>query len=166
MRTFDTNAALEAALALEQSAPGAFRFLPAFMPAGFRCHDCKRAVPFKLEGGTGYARVDAPGGEVLICYPCSSKRERADLIERGKGALYLCGTPSFGMAADGKGLRLTDWPGCLCFPVQAHSKGRHNLAGTRIDVWFTGPDGKPWHGVSYGEMTQLCHVRRLKGGAK
>lgn len=58
---------------------------------------------------------------------------------------------------------LTDWAGRLSFPVTSISKGRHNMAGTRYDVTFTGPDGKPWRGTQYGENTQICHCRRLGG---
>ena len=32
---------------------------------------------------------------------------------------------------------------------------------TTYDVWFIGPDGKEWHGVQYGDLTQVCHCRRV-----
>lgn len=35
--------------------------------------------------------------------------------------------------------------------------------GVRYDTWFTGPDGKQWHAVQYGDNTQIAHCRRTKG---
>lgn len=39
----------------------------------------------------------------------------------------------------------------------------HNMAGRdgRTDYWFTGPDGKNWHGVNIGDM-DLVRCHRLK----
>lgn len=163
---FETYADLQAALDRNPcESAHAFRFLPEYMPAGFRCSDCGKVKPFKLGGGTGYGiRRDADGRESMSCYACCSKRERADLITKGEGFLYLSGLPCFGMKADGKGLRLTDWPGGLSFPVSSHWTGRHNIARVVHFVRFTGPDGKQWAGRMVGENTQVCRVRRLKGG--
>jgi hypothetical protein len=74
------------------------------------------------------------------------------MIDTGRAVLYLCESG-----------RLTNWPGSLQFRAHAMKEGRHNIAGTRIDVWFIGPDGARWHGTQYGEWTQLCHCRRVKG---
>jgi hypothetical protein len=57
--------------------------------------------------------------------------------------------------------RVTNWPNSLSFKGHV-SKGRHNIAGTRYDVWFTGPDGHRWHGTQYGDNTQICHCKRTK----
>lgn len=55
----------------------------------------------------------------------------------------------------------SNWPHTLVF--RAHGQvGRHNIAGKRYDVWFNGPDGYEWHGVTYGDWTQLCHCKRTK----
>jgi len=57
---------------------------------------------------------------------------------------------------------LTNWPGTLRFDPHYIKKGRHNIAGTRYDVWFPGPDGHIWHGINYGENTQITHCKRTK----
>jgi len=47
-------------------------------------------------------------------------------------------------------------------PILRSRSGRHNIAGIRVDVWFRGPDGMPWHGVNYGHHSQLTHCKRVK----
>jgi hypothetical protein len=75
------------------------------------------------------------------------------MIADGKGILYLT-------EKDGRYI-LTDWPGKLAFPCRV-TKGRHNMARVRYDARFTGPDGKQWHSVTYGDNTQIAHCKRLK----
>jgi hypothetical protein len=94
------------------------------------------------------------------------------MIESGKGMLYLTleyedGTERTAYGRTMKrikssGGKLTNWPGTLELKVRYATRGAHNIAGTRYDVWFTGPDGKEWHGVQLGENSQICRVHRLK----
>ena len=56
---------------------------------------------------------------------------------------------------------MSNWPGTLKFRVRYKRVGSHNLAGRRVDVWFTDSDGREWHGINYGHNSQLCHCRRL-----
>lgn len=70
--------------------------------------------------------------------------------KHGKTTLYL---------SNGE---VTNWPGTLRFPLWSSKRGRHNIAGTRKDVWFKDGSGNMWHGVQYGEFTQICHCKRLK----
>lgn len=165
MRIFKTHAALEAALALDPcKTHRAFRFLPEYMPAGFICGDCGETHPFKLGGGTGYG-TDSAGA--MFCYGCGAERCAAELERDGKGCLYL--SPRTKAERDARNAsatyKLTDWTGEMSIPVYGVRKGSHNLAGTRYDVWFKFR-GREWHGVQYGENTQLCHVRRLKESSK
>lgn len=131
----------------------------------FVCAYCSAEKPIKSEGGTGYATL-SDGSR--ICYTCSAKREREDLVKSGRGVLYF--TPSRATIT-GRPIRrdggwgeceLTNWTGVLRFSG-GYRVGRHNMAGRRYDAWFNGPDGFEWHGVTYGDNTQICHVRRLKG---
>ena len=55
---------------------------------------------------------------------------------------------------------ITNWPGTLRIKSRYVKSGRHNLAGTRTDVWFAFR-GKEFHGTQYGEMNQVCHVRAV-----
>lgn len=99
---------------------------------------------------TGYGQNQ--GGQ-KFCFDCCAKQETAAMIATGRACLYL---------VNDKGRDLvTDWPGKLRFPVEHMKTGRHNIAGKRFDVWFTGPQGQHWHGTAYGEQTQLCHCRRI-----
>lgn len=167
MRTFETPRDLDAACALDpcQSAH-AFRFLPEYMPAGFRCADCGQVKPFKLGGGTGYARTRDGEGEAFACYDCASLRERESLLIHGEGVLYLTGIPCLGLKPRaGEPMRVGDWPGGLSFPVSAHWTGRHNWGGKVHFVRFTGPDGAEWSGRNLGD-SQICRVRRLKPQGK
>ena len=58
----------------------------------------------------------------------------------------------------------TDWAGELRFRVHTLSKGRHNIARTRFDAWFLGPEGQPWHGVNIGD-NDILRCRRVQKGA-
>jgi len=102
--------------------------------------------------GTGYGTL--PDG-TRHCYECCALFESGRMIAEGKTTLYLCGNRTTGFT-------LTDWAGYLKFPVRSMRKGRHNWGIPRYDVWFTGPDKRTWHGVQYGDNTQLCHCKRNK----
>lgn len=123
-----------------------------------KCARCGKA--FVAEGiGAGYGIT---GDGERLCYECCGIEERRLMAEHGRTALYLVG--------EAGSREVVDWPGTLRFKVNGISKGRHNIAGTRYDVWFTGPatDGSNtarWYGVQYGEMTQIVHCRRLKAVA-
>ena len=86
------------------------------------------------------------------CYDCCAEREKQYMWETGEAVLYL--------VQRGGEYYVIDWPGRLSIPVGQISKGKHNWAGTRYDVWFNF-EGTEWHGVQYGESTQLCHCRRV-----
>lgn len=123
----------------------------------FRCDDCGQDKTHP-EGSctTGYA-TDREGKK--ICFDCCAIRDKASMIENGTSdqlPLYL--------SKDDKGTwYLGNWPSTLRFRCGNPRKGRHNMARTRYDVWFNGPDGKDWHGVQYGENTQIVHCKRIGG---
>lgn len=111
------------------------------------------ALPAGHVGGTGYGR-DAEGR--TFCYQCCAAQDRRQMAETGRAVLYL--------TTEGHSSGpyvLTNWPGTLRIPVRAASTGRHNIAGSRTDVWFSF-GGRRWHGVQYGDFSQLTHCRRLK----
>ena len=128
----------------------------------FVCADCgeeKVHVNPNGFGGTGYAIVCDGGVEKKVCYDCCAKRDCADMIESGKGVLYL--TVAGPGAAAPNWPVVTNWPGTLKFAVKARRIGSHNFTGRREDVWFNGPDGKLWWGWNCGDA-QIIRVRRLK----
>jgi hypothetical protein len=105
---------------------------------------------------TGYG-TDSHGK--TACHACCAENDKRSMIETGKATLYLTIEAEYVGHAKAK---VTNWPGSLVFPIGYVRRGRHNIAGTRYDVWFTGPDSKQWHGVQYGDNTQICHCRRVK----
>jgi hypothetical protein len=126
----------------------------------FHCADCDQDKPIQTDGGTGYATL--PNGDKL-CYACIAIRDRATMIEHGRSnnlPLYLS-RKSIHNANDGT-WKVGNWPDTLSFPVQRITTGGHNIVRTRTDVWFYGPDGFIWHGVQFGEMTQIVHCKRTR----
>jgi hypothetical protein len=113
----------------------------------FTCHTCGEEKPIQKEGGTGYART-AEGH--LVCYACCGKQDAEEMKRESRITLYLTGDT------------ITNWPGTLKMKAHYVKKGRHNMAGTRHDAWFTDPHGNAWRGTQYGENTQLIHCRKLK----
>lgn len=139
----------------------------------FCCSQCGEVKPVQSTGGTGYARNRA---DELVCYACCAVNDRADMIATGKATLYLtCEprskerlhwrpfTPSTLSQGTGRSTRgkVSNWPGTLSFDCFTRT-GNHNIAGTRYDCWFIGPDGFEWHGVTFGDNTQICHCKRTK----
>lgn len=120
------------------------------MQETFSCADCGETKDVLKDGGTGYATVEGGG---KVCYNCCANRDKAQMEATGRATLYLdmTGHP-----------QVTNWPGTLRFKCCDARQGKHNMAGTRYDVWFLDENGLTWHGVQYGENSQLCHCKRLK----
>lgn len=125
----------------------------------FHCARCGQDKPILPIGGTGYGERDG----AKVCYACCGELDRAEMIETGRATLYLAKVDfsPLSMGCDRSGHRVSNWPGTLAFFCHVR-KSRHNMAGNRYDVWFRGPDGKQWHGVQYGDNTQICRCRRTK----
>jgi hypothetical protein len=128
----------------------------------FACFRCREVKPLQESGGTGFA-TDAAGN--LICYACCADVDREDMTRTGKATLYLTEKRREGCRTEAPYTvwEVTNWPGSLRFACGTPRKGSHNMARTRRDIWFRGPDGKEWHGVQYGENTQIVHCKRVKG---
>jgi len=110
--------------------------------------ECGHILPPTNGGvGTGYG-VDPVTGE-RRCYDCCAERGIEIMRRTGRAVLYLDGDC------------LTDWPGRLRFPLLRRTKGAHNMAGTREDVWFT-LDGHEWHGTQYGRWSTVAHCKRTR----
>lgn len=138
----------------------------------FICHDCRQERPVTFDGGTGYG-LDESGNQV--CYECCGVRDRQYMETHDRILLYLVKRPDAPLRTERMGSKVweylhpadwevTNWPGTLRFPVVDITKGRHNLAGVRYNVYFNDHLGRPWYGVQYGDMTQVVHCRRVKVG--
>lgn len=117
--------------------------------------------PFKERNDCGHPGHYCTFGDSdkTVCDVCSMRVELGRMLKEGKTCLYLSRVHN---DLNQERYKLTNWPGTLEFPVMGWSKGKHNIAGSRIDVWFRGPDYKVWWGVQYGDNTQLAHCRRTK----
>lgn len=128
----------------------------------FECSMCHEVKTHPTDScTTGYGEIDGK----KVCFACCGKLDEETMKAEGKIVLYLSEdrTNELGgighiVATRGK---VTNWPNTLSFPCRIR-KGNHNIAGSRYDIWFTGPDGKQWHGVQFGDNTQICRCRRLK----
>lgn len=102
------------------------------------------------DGASGYA-IDKLGRR--HCFECCADHDRAFMRATGRNTLYLT-TSKTGP------WRVSNWPGMLEFT--AHGRvGRHNIAGRRYDFRFVF-DGYWWHGVTYGDNTQIAHCRKTR----
>ena len=84
----------------------------------------------------------------MYCYSCCAEQDKESL-RQGENTLYLS-----------KG-KLTNWPASLVIEPTKIKEGKHNIARIRRDVWFTF-EGKNFHGVQYGDSSELCRVKALK----
>ena len=128
-------------------------------PDKFMCSKCKKEESVIPEPyfTTGYGS-DSDGN--LLCYSCCAEGDKEYMRKEGKISLYLTGPhEKSGLSSS---TLLSNWPGSLKIRVYSSvRKGDHNIAGCRYDVWFKF-EGDDWHGVQYGDNTQLCHCHRLK----
>lgn len=103
------------------------------------CDMCHKEI---VSQGLGTGVAHCPDGR-KICYECAAIDAIADMIEHGDTVLYLTGGES--------SWKITNWPGTLVFKPSYVTKGCHNIAQSRYDAWFIGPDGFEWHGVNLGD---------------
>lgn len=117
----------------------------------FHCDICNEDKTYESDITTGYG-TQTDGR--IACYECCARIDMDNMLKTGKTVLYL----SYN---DKKQYTVSNWPGSLKFPIRRISKGKHNIAHTRYDVWFS-VYNQEWHGVQYGENTQLCHCKSIK----
>ena len=103
--------------------------------------------------GTGYGELNGK----KYCYACCGELDSDTLAKLKPGEkvyLYL---------AEGKEYlpEVINWPGTLRIKCCARKNGNHNIAGIRRDVWFK-HRGKNFHGVQYGNSSEICHVQVVK----
>lgn len=111
--------------------------------------DCGHLESEHSEVTRGYG-TDRTTGKTY-CYACCADKDRQIMHDTGRITLYLCGHPGE--------YRVKNWPGSLVLLPYRVRIGRHNMTGKRYDVWFAF-ENRQWHGVQYGDNTQICHCRR------
>jgi hypothetical protein len=87
------------------------------------------------------------------CYDCCNQKEIDTMLETKRATMYL--------VKEGDNWYVTNWIGNIRY-LASVKKGRHNIARTRYDAWFHGPMNTIWHGVQYGENTQIIRCKEIK----
>lgn len=126
------------------------------------CSVCGKQIEKPKDGecGTGYGVDDK---DQPVCYECCGTADLQRMIDTGRNTMYLTlGYLGGSKIIDRTACKITNWPGTLSYTPISIVKGRHNMAGVRYDAWFVGPDGFVWHGVQYGNNTQIIHCKRTK----
>lgn len=117
------------------------------------CSKCGKGC--RPEGfATGYGVLPETGDK--ICYSCCGKLDKQQLLKAKPGDkfwFYLTGNSH-------SGYYVSNWPGSFKIRVYPN-KGRHNFTGVRYDFWFY-LGAHRFHGVQYGNATQIAHIRCLK----
>ena len=117
------------------------------------CTKCgKECTPEGIAAGYG---VMPETGE-KVCFACCGELDKQQLLNAKAGdkfCMYLTGNTQHGYY-------VSNWPGSFNIRVYPR-KGRHNIAGVRYDFWFEFGNNA-FHGVQYGDNTQVAHIRCLK----
>lgn len=129
----------------------------------FTCGVCHKEITQEHEDFTTGYGIDSKHEK--ICYNCCAEEDKQFMRDNGKITLYLVKRYD-NQEPDRFGFHpynyfVINWPSSLEIKCYYHNKGKHNMAGTRYDVWFKF-EGYVWHGVQYGENTQLCHCKKTK----
>lgn len=120
-----------------------------------KCDDCGKSIT-PMGVAAGFALMPRGDHVTYLCYKCTANHEKETMRSTGKIDLYLVG--------DGKAqpFKVSDFSGHLTFKPTRVSVGKHNVASKRWDVWFRF-ENETWHGVCYGNSTQVLHCKRIKG---
>ena len=100
-----------------------------------------------------HGHVDVTSDEAKLHNLALGQMKLNTMNENGMALLYLVDG-----GANGQGMMVQDWSGQLRIKPVRVRKGRHNMARTRWDVWFT-YEGQPWHGVNIGD-NQILRCRK------
>lgn len=114
------------------------------------------------------------------CYACCGEMDRKEMIETGRGVLYLSvmalkewmatcilsrGMYASYMAESQDRCTISNWPGTLTFrPHHVRKYEGWGFGGSypiRI-AYFTGPDGKLWCGRNAGRHNDILRCWRVK----
>jgi len=105
--------------------------------------------------------VFAPGGKInLPLTPQQVSEHNRRLTEAEARAMESHKRIALYLVKTDEGYRVGPWADAKRWPVIRYRLGRHNIAGTRIDVWFKAA-GADWWGRNTGG-SDIVHCRRLK----
>ena len=115
----------------------------------FKCSQCGQDKKHESPVSTGYG-TDKTGNKV--CFECCGINDAKELNELPIGAKIV-------HYWDGK--NIVNWPSSLVIAPYYTHKGKHNMAGTREDIYFKF-NGANFHAVQYGNFSQIAHIRKTK----
>lgn len=127
----------------------------------FKRTDCKRIKQSTSPHVTGYGLHGKGKTMRKVCFDCCGIRDEKEMIKTGRAVLYLTQNKVKQGEHFVTAYRVTNWPGTLEIKPWRIGKGRHNIAGTRIDVWFDFK-GQSWHGVNIGD-NDILRCKRSNG---
>ena len=116
---------------------------------------------------TGYART--PDTNEKICYDCAAAAELKDMLETGRGFMYVGTMPGDGYpdyAPANEVYCVHNWTGRNKIRIGGVRAGHHNMAGYQIHSYFRYA-GALWHGIQWHDRPRLstglyCRVYRTK----
>ena len=134
--------------------------------------------PLTPLGATGYAYLNASDEDRRkVCYTCAADLDRALMDERGEITLHLDGLISLrmnperviqkqasGQASPGGKISVSNWCGSLSYSVELVRVGNGGMSKIRRDIYFTDHKGRVWHGVQFGNKSELVYCKRMKEG--
>ncbi len=119
------------------------------MTHNFKCSQCGQDKTHDSEFSTGYG-YDKDNNK--ICFACCGLNDAKELTELPIGKKTV-------QYWDGK--NITNWPSSLVIKPSYTTKGRHNIAGSREDIYFKF-NGFNFHATQYGNNSQIAHIRKTK----
>lgn len=118
----------------------------------FTCSLCRKEKEVNQNGGTGYGTNDQ--GQ-KICYSCIGRQDQTEIANAKPGQKFV-----HYLIKENGHFVVSNWPGTWKANPFRVSIGRHNMAGKRYDVYIA-YNGRKFHGVTYGDQTQICRIKCL-----
>lgn len=113
----------------------------------YKCTQCGASVK--------EAATDLNGNR--ICFKCCGENDQLSLSSAKIGDKFMF----YLTWRNNERPYISNWPGTMKINAAFYKTGRHNFARKRYDVWFNFK-GKSFWGVTYGDSTQICHIKCVK----
>lgn len=115
------------------------------------CVRCDKTIVKPTDSVTTGYGIDSEGNK--ICFACCAEADKHHMRENGRITLYF--SPG---DRGGRG-KVSNWPGSLVWENVHYTIGGHNWGLKRYDCWFWFENCE-WHGVRYGDNTELLHCKQ------
>jgi hypothetical protein len=129
------------------------------------CNRCNSIIkpPESSSGSTGYGIIDLGDGPVKVCYPCCATLDKEYMHKHGRITLYVHINIDSSKPIESNIVHVSvvNWPHSLILQCFKWKKGKHNIGGERLDVWFEF-GGRIWWGVHYGFNNEIVYCKRTQ----